>query len=536
MNSSPDSYDAIVVGAGAAGLAAAFVLRQAGKRVLILEERDQIGGRIETLEKSEHTGIDLGAAYFGPLQSYTMRFVELLGIERISNDLHPEFYHRIEWSSAVDPAYGRLFKYNHRSFGVPDAPNPSIRANLRRSLGLLAGFVPPQRLLPPPPGAPSNSDQLTANCAMLEALVLKCRCFLHNPWDDPQLAQLDQISVEDWLKAAITNPLVGDLLRVGVRAALSCETTELSMLYLVYYCATGGSFVNVMAVGGGADSYRFRRGAIDLPRRLAATVVDPNPPWAGGATLPPATMLVGKGSVKMENHPDHVAVTTKDGHIYRADRVIVAVSPHFRNSLGIVGLPQQHAELAELVVMGRTIKTFAVFNTPWWREERGASGYTLSARNTHDCPIVWTMNNSFELEGKADTTVHCLMGFIVGSRADEMASLTVDQRKDRVLHHWSTLFEVPRNTIDANFKEYHEKLWDKASFSGGCPASFFPPGKFTTHGKYLREPFGRIHWASAETATDWVGGYINGALQSGVRAASEVIASGVIASGPATSD
>ena len=43
-------YDVIVVGAGAAGLSAAKVLSHAGKRVLILESRLRIGGRIHTLK------------------------------------------------------------------------------------------------------------------------------------------------------------------------------------------------------------------------------------------------------------------------------------------------------------------------------------------------------------------------------------------------------------------------------------------------------------------------------------------------------
>lgn len=38
----------------------------------------------------------------------------------------------------------------------------------------------------------------------------------------------------------------------------------------------------------------------------------------------------------------------------------------------------------------------------------------------------------------------------------------------------------------------------------------------------LREPVGRIHWASTETATEWMG-YMEGALSSGLRAANEVL-------------
>ena len=45
----------------------------------------------------------------------------------------------------------------------------------------------------------------------------------------------------------------------------------------------------------------------------------------------------------------------------------------------------------------------------------------------------------------------------------------------------------------------------------------------TAFGPALREPIGPIHWAGTETATKW-NGYIDGALQSGERAAREVLA------------
>jgi monoamine oxidase len=45
----------------------------------------------------------------------------------------------------------------------------------------------------------------------------------------------------------------------------------------------------------------------------------------------------------------------------------------------------------------------------------------------------------------------------------------------------------------------------------------------TAFGPALREPIGPLHWAGTETATRW-NGYIDGALQSGERAALEVLA------------
>lgn len=49
------------------------------------------------------------------------------------------------------------------------------------------------------------------------------------------------------------------------------------------------------------------------------------------------------------------------------------------------------------------------------------------------------------------------------------------------------------------------------------------PGMLTYYHPSLRRPFGRIHWAGTETATQWCG-YINGAIQAGQRAAMEVLA------------
>lgn len=54
-------WDTIVVGAGAAGLGAARVLADAGKRVLILEARDRIGGRMWTSQMESGTVFERGA-------------------------------------------------------------------------------------------------------------------------------------------------------------------------------------------------------------------------------------------------------------------------------------------------------------------------------------------------------------------------------------------------------------------------------------------------------------------------------------------
>lgn len=46
-----NQYDVIVVGAGACGLYCARTLAKRGKKVLILEARDRVGGRIFPLQE-----------------------------------------------------------------------------------------------------------------------------------------------------------------------------------------------------------------------------------------------------------------------------------------------------------------------------------------------------------------------------------------------------------------------------------------------------------------------------------------------------
>src|SRR5688500_18856845 len=63
MNNTP-RFDVIVIGAGAAGLAAAATLSEAGKNVCILEARDRIGGRIfSRVEPDVPIAIELGAEF-----------------------------------------------------------------------------------------------------------------------------------------------------------------------------------------------------------------------------------------------------------------------------------------------------------------------------------------------------------------------------------------------------------------------------------------------------------------------------------------
>lgn len=58
-----EHYDIIIIGAGAAGLMAARELAKAGKKILLLEARDRIGGRIHTVATAKGNLIEYGAEF-----------------------------------------------------------------------------------------------------------------------------------------------------------------------------------------------------------------------------------------------------------------------------------------------------------------------------------------------------------------------------------------------------------------------------------------------------------------------------------------
>ncbi|HTK20804.1 MAG TPA: NAD(P)/FAD-dependent oxidoreductase [Mucilaginibacter sp.] len=74
--------DVIIIGAGAAGLMAAYKLSKAGKQVMVLEARDRVGGRMHTLNDDLH--IELGAEFIHGDLPVTLQLLKEAGIEVIS--------------------------------------------------------------------------------------------------------------------------------------------------------------------------------------------------------------------------------------------------------------------------------------------------------------------------------------------------------------------------------------------------------------------------------------------------------------------
>lgn len=106
-------YDVAVVGAGAAGLAAAGDLARAGRSVLVLEARDRIGGRVHTLHDPAHPlAVELGAEFVdvpGPDWD-SLRAAGGAAIRSVGGmwEVERGLARRAEWERTLGPVMARL--------------------------------------------------------------------------------------------------------------------------------------------------------------------------------------------------------------------------------------------------------------------------------------------------------------------------------------------------------------------------------------------------------------------------------------------
>jgi monoamine oxidase len=134
----PSRVDVVVVGAGLAGLSAARRLRRAGKTVMILEARDEVGGRTRSRELDGGV-VDFGGEWIGRAHTRMRRLVRELGlhVESARNIGHPILWRlpnrqtcrRLPPTRALREVAGVVVRAGRDSRGVnPSAPWAASRA------------------------------------------------------------------------------------------------------------------------------------------------------------------------------------------------------------------------------------------------------------------------------------------------------------------------------------------------------------------------------------------------------------------------
>jgi monoamine oxidase len=440
-----------IVGAGLAGLAAARALKAAGRKVVVVEARDRVGGRTLNHDLGDGKALELGAQWVGPTQDRMYELISELGIETF-------------------PTYGagkNLFERGgrvSRYSGTIPRTNPIGLAEVglaMRRLNAMAREVP-----------------------------------LDAPWTAPKAERWDSETFETWMRRKVRTQVARDILRLAIIGVWAVEPRDVSLLHVLFYTHSGGTLELLTDAEGGAQQDRVVGGTQLISLRMA------NELGARAVELSSPVRSISHGDERVTIQSDRVNV--------RAQRAIVAIPPTLAGRIAYdPPLPAIRDGLTQRMAMGSVVKCMAIYERPFWRE-RGLSGAITSVTG----PVSVGFDNS-----PPDGSPGVLMGFLEGGAARSHADLSQDERRRAVADSFARMFGPEA----AEPIGYVDRSWRSEEWSRGCYGGFMPPGAWIDHGSALRDPIGPLHWAGTETATVW-NGYMDGAVTSGERAASEVLA------------
>ncbi len=215
--------DVVVVGAGFAGLSAARELVRLGYDVVVMEGRDRVGGRSSTTTIAG-APVDLGGTFVGPTQDAVVELAAELGCETV-------------------PTYSRgknLIKWRGRV--------RSYRSTIPR-LSMLELFDVSR--------IQWRFERICRRVPVAE------------PWTAPNAENLDEQSLDRWLRSLHASASTRDLMAIMSRVTWGCEPDEVSMLHAVRYVKAAGGLGRMLDVEGGAQQDRFPGGTQQIALRMA---------------------------------------------------------------------------------------------------------------------------------------------------------------------------------------------------------------------------------------------------------------------------
>lgn len=315
------------------------------------------------------------------------------------------------------------------------------------------------------------------------------------PWTHPEAAAWDARTLDDERRRFMPSAESRAVMDAAMRTVFGADSADLSLFHALAYVRSAGSLARLIDTEGGFQQDRIRGGAQGIALALAAALGDDR---------------VHRGCAATAVSRDEAGVTVRDaqGQDWRARRAIVAIPVgHGAKIAWAPALPPARTALMARAPMAAAVKCFARYETAFWRA-RGFSGEAVSG----DGPLSVT----FDACGENGANP-CLLAFVGGSHARAWQSQDPEARKAIVLDRLARYFgDEARRPI-----AYAEHDWSTEAWSGGGPITLWPRGVLSQYGSALREPVGPIHWAGTETARHCMG-FIEGAIESGQRAAAEV--------------
>ena len=427
------SVRVVVVGAGLAGLSAAYQLRQVGIISTILEASDRVGGHTAVRQLAQTLGLPLD---------------NLLAAEPSGTE---PFY----WFDGAPYTYAQA--------------TDDIKTIWQQI----------------------HSDVSAASYPTL-----------YNSYTARGYA-LDHLSIADWIAAYVPGGAasrLGRLLDVAYNIEYGAETSQqssLNMLYLLGYSGQG----QFRVFGPSNEKYHVAGGNDQLATGLAAAL--------------PGQVRLGTQLVALARNSDGTwTVTSRAGTKTTsqvADHVVLALpfSLLARVDLTRAGFPALKTTAIRELPMGTNSKLQLQFSDRHWNL-LGNTGDTYSDRGYQ---TTWDVTR-----GQAGSN-GVLVDYTGGAIGADFGSLTPAQYAQRFLGQIEPV--LPGLTAKWNGRVLLD-FWRTYPWSLGS-YSYWKVGQYTGFSGVEKEAVGSCHFAGEHTSQDSQG-YLNGAVETGYRAAAEILA------------
>jgi monoamine oxidase len=308
-------------------------------------------------------------------------------------------------------------------------------------------------------------------------------------WDSPVIARMSKRSVASWLDEIGADAELRST-ATGLRGFFLADPEDLSLSALVDQFASNDE-------PGGDAMYRIDGGNDRLAAAMALEL---------GDRVKLKTELVA-----LSQRGREVRVSVKQARSVEqlsADYVVIAIPATLLRRVPITpALPvQQHDAIARLQY-GRATKTLLQFPKRFWR----SAGRPRALGSDLPTGAVWDGNE--EQSGRAG-----ILALLAGGHASDATQELVAKQGIAGLAASLQWLGDGGPAVGS-----HQTVWDADVWARGGYA-YFDPAYESPLRLWLARPAGRLFFAGEHTSIRWQG-YMNGAVESGRRAAAEIIAS-----------
>ena len=446
-----------IVGAGLAGLTAAYRLRQAGYAATIYEASTRAGGRCFS---------GRGAFDDGQIIEHGGELIDTghRAIRKLAGELGLQLDDLLQ---AEPKGSGALYYFDGGPYTVEQANTdfsgiwPALRDDLAAA------------------GYPTQYFQYTSAGQAL-----------------------DRMSIDAWINSRVPGGLasrLGQLLSIAYNIEYGAETSDQSSLNLLYLLGYSGR--NNLALFGGSDERYHVRGGNDL---IVSGLLE-----RLGGQIETSSELVAL----RRNANGSATLTFRGGSAYRdvtADRVVLALPfSILRRSVDyrLAGFNDLKRAAIEQLGMGSNTKLQLQFRARLWNEA-GSNGDSYADTG---------YQATWEVTRGQPGASGILVNYTGGDVSLAQGGGTVASKANAFLSQIEPV--LPGLSAAWNGKATRD-AWSTYAWTRGA-YSYYRVGQYTAFSGAEREISGNIHFAGEHTSRDSQG-YLNGAVESGDRAAVEI--------------